>query len=88
MSIVHKPIYTRCSINRVDNLETLNFFNKLFFFLIFQGFYSTTGLDASHFMNGNYPKTFFYGIFKIRFYLTLKNEGVGCFFIIVELKHP
>ncbi|XP_060840905.1 LOW QUALITY PROTEIN: uncharacterized protein LOC132921741 [Rhopalosiphum padi] len=50
------------------------------------GFYKVSGIDTANFASSNVPKTFFYGVYKFRFFFTKKQEVYGCFILIIELK--
>ncbi|XP_022174002.1 uncharacterized protein LOC111036316 [Myzus persicae] len=52
------------------------------------GFYKMKGVDSELFNISNFPKTFFYGTYRFRFYYTKNNEVYGCFMIVIEIKRP
>ncbi|XP_060840903.1 uncharacterized protein LOC132921740 [Rhopalosiphum padi] len=53
-----------------------------------KGFYKVHGVDTSVFNSVNVPKTFFYGVYKVRFSITKINDVYGCFIVIIEVKRP
>ncbi|XP_015369654.1 PREDICTED: uncharacterized protein LOC107165777 [Diuraphis noxia] len=51
------------------------------------GVYIFPGLDTSIFnKNTNFPKTFIYGTYKLRYFYSRKNEVYGCNIYVVEIK--
>lgn len=54
----------------------------------FQGIYTATGTDTALIMESNFPKTFFYGTYKIHFILSKNGTRQGCFTLLVEIKRP
>lgn len=65
------------------------YLNKKKYGLYFQGFFKVTGIDINLFHTANFPKKFFYGTYRFRFYYIPKNNEVyGCLIIIIELKQP
>ncbi|XP_022174005.1 uncharacterized protein LOC111036318 [Myzus persicae] len=52
------------------------------------GYYESTGIDTDVFNAANFPKTFFYGTYRLRFFCTKNNEVYGCFTVVLEIKRP
>jgi len=54
--------------------------------LYFQGVYKGPGFDLSLFEKTNFPKSFFYGIYKFHMFYSRSNEIFGCQVYIIEVK--
>eukprot|EP00102_Acyrthosiphon_pisum_P026891 XP_016664101.1 PREDICTED: uncharacterized protein LOC107885128 [Acyrthosiphon pisum] len=52
------------------------------------GFYKGSGINTADLMLTNFPKTFFYGTYRMSCYITKNHETYGCAKIIVEVKRP
>ncbi|XP_022174004.1 uncharacterized protein LOC111036317 [Myzus persicae] len=52
------------------------------------GYFIASGADTNLFHSANFPKTFYYGTYRFRFFYTKNNEVYGCFIIVIELKRP
>ncbi|CAH1714092.1 uncharacterized protein LOC114128780 [Aphis gossypii] len=52
------------------------------------GLYKLSGIDTAVFSLVNFPKTYFYGVYKFRFFFTKNNEVYGCTILVIELKRP
>ncbi|XP_050429610.1 uncharacterized protein LOC126838880 isoform X2 [Adelges cooleyi] len=53
------------------------------------GVYSTTGFSVDKLLETNFPKTFFYGEYKMLFNFTSKvNEHLGCVIFMVDILRP
>lgn len=57
-------------------------------FMYFQGVYIASGMDTSIIKKTNFPKKFFYGTYKFRYFYSRKNEIYGCFICVIDLKRP
>lgn len=57
-------------------------------FYYFQGYYPLSGFDTSNFLETNFPKTFFYGTYKLRFFYSDKTDNYGCVLVLMEVKRP
>jgi len=55
---------------------------------MFQGTFISTGVNTSLFEKGNWPKIFFYGHYKFRFYYSKNNEIYGCIIFVIHIKRP
>lgn len=54
----------------------------------FQGVYIASGADTSILQGTNFPKIFFYGLYKFRLSYTKKNEIYSCITYIVDILRP
>uniref|UniRef100_A0A2S2NM47 MD-2-related lipid-recognition domain-containing protein n=1 Tax=Schizaphis graminum TaxID=13262 RepID=A0A2S2NM47_SCHGA len=53
-----------------------------------KGYYNVTGIDTNVFTSINVPKTYFYGVYKLRLTITKINEVYCCFILILDIKRP
>jgi len=72
----------------LPNIDTYICTYMKMFDLYFQGITKASGADTGLFYKANFPKSFFYGTYKFRYYYTKNNEVYGCFIIVIELKRP
>eukprot|EP00102_Acyrthosiphon_pisum_P022430 XP_016659640.1 PREDICTED: uncharacterized protein LOC107883668 [Acyrthosiphon pisum] len=52
------------------------------------GFYKGPGINTAVFELTNFPKTFFYGTYRVTSYYTKHKEVCGCYIAVVEVKRP
>eukprot|EP00102_Acyrthosiphon_pisum_P020827 XP_016658037.1 PREDICTED: uncharacterized protein LOC107883095 [Acyrthosiphon pisum] len=50
------------------------------------GIYTAPGLDTSILLNTNIPKTFIYGMYKLRIFFSRFKEMHGCTIFVLEFK--